>query len=44
MLGDGGAQSRAQNQEAPEIWPREEAPEGRAGLRGLPGKKPGLEV
>lgn len=36
--GDGGVQSRAQNEEAPGIWPQEEAP---GGLRGPLGKKPG---
>lgn len=38
--GGGGVQSRAQKEEAPGIWPREEAP---GGLRGPQGKKPGLQ-
>lgn len=42
-VGVGGAQSKAQNEEAPGIWPQEEAPVGQGiGLRGLLGKKPGL--
>lgn len=41
--GDGGTQSRAQNEEAPGIWPGEEAPIGQGtGPRGLLGKKPSL--
>lgn len=40
--GDGGVQSRAQNEEAPGIWPQEEAPKGRraegpAGKQAWPG-------